>query len=269
MLPSDVGSGSLSAPPQAALQASTPVSSGGGTSSRCGAGGVSTLGALGSFAQQVLPPDTHIGGGVVLGCHYQVLHKPWLPLDTAVRQFKVHLSLMATKARLHQQQHAGPCDQQPSAQLQQQQLMQHDVQRHMQRARQQQQQQQASSTTIRQPALQQQQQQHTALEQPLLLRQTSDTSTPSSQRLSGVESAADMQQTGGLPPGTLLHVACDDAYSDSSLGPGTPRTLGTPRTEPASQVFKSQPQSQPQPPSPSPHETQQAVWPQPRQRVTG
>jgi hypothetical protein len=29
-----------------------------------------------------------------------------------------------------------------------------------------------------------------------------------------------------LPPGMLLHIACDEQHSDSSLGPGTPKSRG-------------------------------------------
>jgi hypothetical protein len=158
----------------------------------------------------VLAADTPLGGGAVLGCHYQVLQKPWLPLDTAVRQFKVHLSLMATKARLHQQQqqqHAGPVvDQEPQQQV------------HVQQQQQQRQQSQ-------QPVLSQQQ----LLVQPVLVREPSDSSSnPSNQQLLTLAAA----EQPGVPmamPAPLLHVACDDAYSDSSLGPGTPTAAGTPK----------------------------------------
>jgi hypothetical protein len=51
----------------------------------------------------VLPATTPLGGGVVLGCHYRVLQEPWLPVDPAGREFKVHLSLVATKAHIMQQ----------------------------------------------------------------------------------------------------------------------------------------------------------------------
>ena len=164
------------------------------------------LGALGGQYSQVLPADTPLGGGVLLGCHYQVLQKPWLPLDTAVRQFKVHLSLMATKARLHQQQqqHAGP--EQPQQPQQQQQTQ--------QRQQPQQQQQPPPLPAQPQPAVAQK-----PLEQPFLLRQGSDSSSnpPSNQQLLPV-----VDHTAGaigLPP-ALLHIACDDEGSDSSLGPG-------------------------------------------------
>jgi hypothetical protein len=209
--------GNLATPPQAAVLQAPPgvhstISTTTSSSSTSQAGAsVSMLGALGGCSQ-VLAADTPLGGGVLLGCHYQVLQKPWLPLDTAVRQFKVHLSLMATKARLHQQQqqHAGPVvDQEPQQQV------------HVQQQRRQQ---------VQQPVLSQQQQQQ-PLEQPLLVREPSDSSSnPSNQQLLTLAAA----EQPGVPmamPAPLLHVACDDAYSDSSLGPGTPTgsSLGTPK----------------------------------------
>lgn len=169
------------------------------------------LDALGACSQQVLAADTPLGGGVVLGCHYQVLQKPWLPLDTAVRQFKVHLSLMATKARLHQQQqqHAGPVL--GHSQLQQQSLPRQ--QQHVQ------QQQQRFDSPQRQHQLQ-----RVVLEQPLLIRDPSDSSSSPSSQLPTVAGAEQGQPPGViLPPAMLAQVACDDAYSDSSLGPGTPK----------------------------------------------
>lgn len=66
----------------------------------------SFLAALGSRSPSgtaTLPPYTSLGGGVILGCHYQVLAEPWLPVDPAGREFKMHLSLVATKAHLLQQ----------------------------------------------------------------------------------------------------------------------------------------------------------------------
>jgi hypothetical protein len=196
------------------------------------------LGAL-HGCSQVLAADTPLGGGVVLGCHYQVLHKPWVPLDAAVRQFKVHLSLMATKARMHQQQHTGPdSDQQPSQpqhvfgqqvqqqQAEQQQLQDHNQQQQQEQQQQQQQQQLSPQTSWDLQAQTAQQQQ--PLEQPLLSQQQSDTSSSSNISSShqllpvpGTEQAA----VAALPS-AVLHVACDDAYSDSSLGPGTPKSPG-------------------------------------------
>lgn len=215
---SSSAAGSSLAPPPCAAAAQVPAACLGApsrtSSSYAGVAAVSMLDALGGCSQ-VLPPDTQLGGGVVLGCHYQVLQKSWLPLDSAVRQFKVHLSLMATKARLHQQQpHAGvpPADQQPQQPLVHQQQFR---QPHQQPAQQQQQQQTSG--------------QHKHLEQPLLLSQPSDTSSnPSSLQLPPVPST---DHEGSLmAAGALLHVTCDnDAYSDSSLGPGTPRT---PRVHP-------------------------------------
>lgn len=190
-----------------------PAAQQGGGSSSSNTHGVSMLGALGACSQQVLAADTPLSGGVVLGCHYQVLQKPWLPLDTAVRQFKVHLSLMATKARLHQQQqqqHAGPVL--DHSQLQQQSLPRQ--QQHMQ-----QQQQQRFDSPQRQH-----QQQRVALQQPLLVRDPSDSSSSPSSQLPTVAGAEQGQPPGViLPPSMLAQVACDDAYSDSSLGPGTPK----------------------------------------------
>lgn len=190
----------------------------------------------------MLAADTPLGGGVVLGCHYQVLQKPWLPLDTAVRQFKVHLSLMATKARLHQQQqqHAGPgTDQhaQPSQQLQSQlqpQAQQQQVFVQPQQVSVQPQQQLQQLPQPRAPP--EQLQQARPLEQPLLVREPSDSSSnPSSQLLpvpGGLDQHQQQQQQAvslSMPalPTALLHVTCDDEYSDSSLGPGTPRGTST------------------------------------------
>jgi hypothetical protein len=201
------------------------------------------LGALGACSQQVLTADTPLGGGVVLGCHYQVLQKPWLPLDTAVRQFKVHLSLMATKARLHQQQqqHAGPVL--DHSQLQQQQsLPLPRQQQHVQQQPQQQPQQQRFGSPQRQ---EQQQLQRLALEQPLLVRDPSDSSSSPSSQLPSVAGAEQGQPPGVvLPPAILAQVACDDAYSDSSLGPGTPKA------DPLVLLAQAPPPQQPQPPLP-------------------
>lgn len=226
---------SLAAPPQAAAVpalAADPASFGSQCSSGYGAAGVSMLGAL-HGCSQVLPADTPLGGGVVLGCHYQVLHKPWLPLDAAVRQFKVHLSLMATKARMYQQQqqHTGPDSEQQPAQpqhvhSQREQVQQQQLQDHSQQQQQREQQQlpsQASWDLQAQTA-----QQQRLLEQPLLLQQQSDTS--SSSNTSGMQQLLPVPGTeqaavAALPP-AVLHVAYDDAYSDSSLGPGTPKSPG-------------------------------------------
>lgn len=69
--------------------------------------GSSFIATLGPCSQSgvcpSLPPHTSLGGGVVLGCHYQVLTEPWLPVDPSGREFKNHLSLVATKAHLLQQ----------------------------------------------------------------------------------------------------------------------------------------------------------------------
>ena len=205
---------SLAAPPPAAAVAAAQASAASGVaqgrhdSNGYAAAGVSMLGAL-AGCSQVLPADTPLGGGVVLGCHYQVLQKPWLPLDTAVRQFKVHLSLMATKARLHQQQqqHAGPNQQllpPPPPQQQQQ----HEQQRPV-------------SVQPPEPPAEPTQQQ--ALEQPLLLRQHSDSSSSSNPSNQQLLPGPPQPPLASVHPPHLLHVvACEDEEgSDSSLGPGT------------------------------------------------
>lgn len=223
-------SSSLAAPPQAAALAAPPSVAAGSKqdSSSHAAAGVSMLGALGGHCSQVLPADTPLGGGVVLGCHYQVLQKPWLPLDTAVRQFKVHLSLMATKARLHQQQqqHTGP--EQPQQQQQQSQWQQQQRQPHPQ---------QQPPSLPPQPAPSPLPQK--ALEQPLLLRQGSDSSSnPSNQQLL-LPGAAHTPAV--VVPAALLHVACDDEGSDSSLGPAHRSTPTAAHSSLGSQAWLQQP----------------------------
>lgn len=167
--------GALQQPPPCALAAEalpgdataaplcTRVASGGS----CSTSSSSMLAALSACPSlQALPADTPLGGGVVLGCHYHVLHdKPWLPTDPAARQFKVHLSLVATKARLHQAPRV-------LSSRQQQHVGHHHHQHH----------------------LQQQRQQH---EQPLLGSPPSDTSTTGSSSLGSLQQQQQQEALGG------------------------------------------------------------------------
>eukprot|EP00879_Flechtneria_rotunda_P009607 GHRR01010054.1.p1 GENE.GHRR01010054.1~~GHRR01010054.1.p1 ORF type:complete len:356 (+),score=108.71 GHRR01010054.1:657-1724(+) len=68
------------------------------------AGSSSMLRTLGGQRRaELLSARMRLGGGVVLGCHYRVLPEPWMPVDPAGREFRTHLSLIATKAHLMQQ----------------------------------------------------------------------------------------------------------------------------------------------------------------------
>lgn len=66
---------------------------------------LTALVSRGSCVPADLSSSLCLGGGVQLGCHYRVLDDLWLPVDPAGREFKVHLSLVATKAHLLQQKH--------------------------------------------------------------------------------------------------------------------------------------------------------------------